>query len=93
VFASPREAERFVEGAASTVCRGSAFNMTSNVPSGSRVLVWRNPLGVTQADIFFARGRRAYRVTYVLPPAEPEDRSNMEAVLQDLSCRLPDAAC
>jgi hypothetical protein len=65
VFGSAESAMRFVSEAASTRCRSGAVSTTITWPAGARAIVWDNPLGYLQTDVYFVRGRAVYRVADV----------------------------
>ncbi len=67
-------------------------------PPGATSLIWDNPEGFLQADIFFSRGNRAYRITVVPPgPANQVpsrvDGGRLLATPQQIACQLRDAGC
>jgi hypothetical protein len=73
VFRTARDAARYVRLATASRCGGrGAVSYRITAPAGARSLVWDNPLGYRQADVFFSRGDRAYRVGEV-PPRSPSD--------------------
>jgi hypothetical protein len=99
VFATDRQAARYVREATSPRCRHSgAISDPLAEPPGAVSLVWDNPLGFLQADLFFARGNRAYRVSLVDPgptgqvPGEA-DASRLLGTPQENACQLSDAGC
>jgi hypothetical protein len=94
IFETETAAQRWVQLAATTHCRRDAHAAAADAPRGARTLVWRNPLGYMQADVFFSNGNRAYRITDAPPgpPYEPALR-NALAVAKQLACQLPDANC
>ena len=96
VFANANDAGLWVREAASTRCRRHAASYPLSQPAGARALVWKNPLGVQQADIFFSRGNRAYRMVEVPPGVEASASADVYLLLQraqQLACRLNDAGC
>lgn len=98
VFPSAREAARYVQLAAASRCRQRSATYTVTRPGGARVRIWNNPEDYLQADLFFARGNRAYRVVEVPPdsrgksPAEIVPR-RLISTTQQLACQLKDAEC
>jgi hypothetical protein len=99
VFATAGQAERYVRQATSTRCRhhGTISHPIAQ-PAGAASLVWDNPLGYLQADLFFARGNRAYRVGVVPPGSAGEapdeaDASGLLKTLQENACGLTGAGC
>jgi hypothetical protein len=99
VFATAADAARYVRRATSTRCRhAGAISHPVSAPTGAVSLVWDNPLGDLQGDVFFARGRRVYRVSSVPPgPADQRPRDVDVARLletpEQIACELTDAAC
>jgi hypothetical protein len=99
VFPSAGEASRYVHRATSTRCRHSgAISYPITEPAGAASMVWDNPLGYLQADVYFARGNRVYRVVVVPPgptdqlPSEIDGRRLLRTPEQT-ACRLSDAGC
>jgi hypothetical protein len=96
-FPSSADAARFVERAAEGPCRRAVSQRTEARLPGEHVLLWRNPLGFLQADVYFSRGKSAYRVTDVPGQDTSQrsgvDRRRMVAIAQSLACRLVDAGC
>jgi hypothetical protein len=98
VFSGPADAQRYVELAATTRCRTDALAQLASRPPGAREIVWRNPVGAMQADLFFSRGNHAYRISDV-PPQEdsgklsPAERRRILAIVETSSCGLIDAGC
>lgn len=96
-FASAGQARDFFERASSADCRpmSAAFNASS--PPGARDLVWRNPDGWQQEDVYLLRGPRVYRVAVVLAGAgarmRSADRTTGFSLVNGLACALPEAAC
>ena len=99
VFASAGQAARYVRQATSPRCRHSGvISHPVAEPAGAVSLVWDNPLGYLQADLFFARGNRAYRVGVVPPgsagePPDEVDASRLLKTPQENACQLSGAAC
>ena len=97
VFADAGQAHDFFERASSSRCRtaGAAFDASS--PPGGRNIVWRNPDGFAQEDLFLLRGRRVYRVAVVLAAVgsliSPAARHVGFSLVNDLACALSGAAC
>jgi hypothetical protein len=98
VFSSSAEAQRFLQRAVDARCRSSGQEMTAPKPFQAHNLAWINPDGFAQADVFFARGRRVYRVSDV--PVGTKPRTLTLAQLQRtlytvdaLSCLLSEAHC
>lgn len=82
VFPSPDDAARYVSQAASPRCRNGAASYAISQPARGRALVWTNPEGYLQADVFFSRANRAYRIVEV-PPA----RSGLDHMAWAARCR------
>jgi hypothetical protein len=99
VFANAGQAARYVRQATSTRCRHSgAISHPIAEPAGAVSLVWDNPLGYLQADLFFARGNRAYRVGVVPPDSADEapgavDASQLLETPKENACQLSGAGC
>ena len=97
VFAGRRQAQDFFKRASSAQCRttGAAFPATS--PPGGRNLVWRNPDGFAQEDVYLLRGRRVYRVSVVLSVLgdviAPAARRLGFSLVDGLACGIPGAGC
>ena len=99
VFPTARDAARYVRQAASLRCRDpGAVSRPLAEPLGAKSLIWNNPLGYLQADVFFSRGNRAYRVSQVPPgpihqvPAHSDVWRLLETP-QQVACQLADARC
>jgi hypothetical protein len=99
VFVGAAQAARYVRRATSLRCRrvGTVSHPVTE-PAGAVSLVWDNPLGFLQADLYFARGDRAYRVGVVPPGSAGEapdevDASRLLKTLQENACQLTGAGC
>lgn len=97
VFATASKAREFVKRASSVRCRNASKQAPASWPPRASNLRWDNPDGVAQADVLFARGSRAFRVSDV-PAGEPriKARTNLRRaflVVDDLACLLPEADC
>lgn len=98
LFPSPADAAAYVRLSASARCRHGAVAFAVNQPAGGRALVWTNPEGYLQADVFFSHGDRAYRVVEVPPgvqglhPVNVHTRRLVE-IPQVIACWLNDASC
>jgi hypothetical protein len=91
------QARRFFSEASSSRCRRSASAMAARRPPGARELVWINPDGVTEEDVFLLRARMVYRFVDVRPqhgesPSRAEDQVGLTTDAE-LACTLPDAHC
>jgi hypothetical protein len=98
VFGGSREASLYVRQAASVRCRDHAAAYRLAQPAGGRALIWTNPDGVREADVFFSRGSRAYRLVDVPPSTYLEgplrlDAQELIGPSQSLACRLAHAEC
>jgi hypothetical protein len=98
VFRSADAAARYVREAASSRCRRHAKAYRLSQPERARAIVWVNPLDVIQADVYFSRGDRAYRLIEVAPNDYQPSLSGLGArlqigVAQLLACELKDARC
>jgi hypothetical protein len=98
IFRSERDAARYVRKAASTGCRTHAHAYRLAQPAGARALVWVNPLGWIQADVFFSRGDRVYRLFEVAPGGYQATLTGPGARLligtsQLLACEVKGAGC
>lgn len=97
VFADRRRAIEFVGRATSAKCRSQAAAFPAAYPPGGRNLVWRNPDGFGQEDLFLSRGRRVYRVVVVAPGSAGSITASTRelgfALVNGLGCALPGAAC
>jgi hypothetical protein len=97
VFAGADRARDFFERASSPRCRPASAAVGASSPSGGRDLVWRNPDGFAQEDVYLRRGQRVYRVSVVRAgPGDgitPADRSAGFSLVNGLACVLPGAAC
>jgi hypothetical protein len=97
VFAGADRARGFYEQAASTDCRPQATVLDAPSPPGGSNLVWRNPDGYAQEDLFLLRGRRVYRVAVVLAGVgdlvSPVTRHVGFSIVNRLACALPEVVC
>lgn len=98
VFADAASATRYLEVASSTRCRPKASRLNASSPPLARNLSWLNPDGAAQADVYFARGPRVYRLADA-----PAGQRGLEvgsgslsrafATIDALACLLPGAHC
>ena len=99
VFPDRRSAAEYVSEAASARCRLAAFAARVSAPLGGRAVVWENPDGYLQTDIFFARANVVYRLVAVASDSqhgERPTRANVGQLLRlpdGLACVLKDAGC
>lgn len=92
-FSTATDAARYVRTAATTNCRRSATVYRMLRPAGARAVVWTNPIGVLEADVLVARGRRAY-VTFEVPPIGTRlPARRLIAIPAGIACELRDAGC
>jgi hypothetical protein len=98
VFANAAAADRFVQMASSPRCRARSERKTASSPPRGLNLSWLNPDGVAQADVFFARGSRVYRVADA-PAGQHRGEvragsvSRAFSLIDALACLLPGAHC
>jgi hypothetical protein len=94
-FADREHARQFFAGASVARCHRKGTSPHASQPPQARDLVWINPDGVTQEDVFLLRGRRVYRVSNVRPPAHPSSHQQQTGArrVDALACGLPDAQC
>jgi hypothetical protein len=99
VFSSQDRARRYLALASSVRCHDHAARGLPVHPPLARNLSWLNPDGALQADVFFARGTRVYRLTDAPAGSSPEDVRNSGglnhafATIDVLACLLPSAHC
>jgi hypothetical protein len=87
-----------VRAASSPNCRTKAGNGWLPAISGAVGLIWTNSDNTLEADVFFSRGNRAYRLSDVPPGGQGKGLSDVNpikliATPLALACRLPDARC
>ncbi|HEV2923197.1 MAG TPA: hypothetical protein VGW98_04125 [Solirubrobacteraceae bacterium] len=98
LFAGARQARSFLDVAASIRCHRAASERYGSRPPGARNLVWVNPDGTVQEDVFVLRGLRVYRIAVVVPQRVQRQRSSAAQALgvlaaTALACGLADAGC
>jgi hypothetical protein len=98
LFATASEAAAYVRTASSPDCRVKAGNGWVPAISGGVGLIWTNSHDTLQADVFFSRGNRAYRLSDMPPGGEGKGLADVNpikliATPVALACRLPDARC
>lgn len=98
VFPDSRSADKFVSEASSSRCRMAAVSAAISQPPSARALVWDNPEGYLQADVYFARGNVVYRLAAVGagPTGERPTRADVPPLLgvaDGLACALTYAGC
>jgi hypothetical protein len=96
-FQHPRQARDFLELASGVRCRRAAKQTPTAAPPRARNLLWLNPDGFYQEDVFLDRGTWVYRVAAVIASAR-EKPSHLGLVrtfraLDALACLLPASEC
>jgi hypothetical protein len=97
LFADAHQARRFFDRAASVQCHRDGKAQPASQPPQARNLIWVNPEGFTQEDVFVLQGPRVYRIAEVRPerpsvPPSVEQRAGLSAV-DALACSLSGAGC
>ncbi len=96
LFNNASDARRFFEEASNTRCHRAGVPRAVAQPPGGRDLIWDNPEGFTQQDVFLLRGSRVYRVSDV-PRGGGGYSTAMRpggiATVNRLACALPEAGC
>jgi hypothetical protein len=97
LFADTSQARRFFDQATTVQCHRDGKAQSAPRPPGSHNLVWLNPDGFTQEDVFLVRGPRVYRIGEVRPghpsvPPSVEQQAGLSAV-DTLACSLNGAGC
>jgi hypothetical protein len=99
LFADSGQAGRFFAQASSSRCHRAGKDRPVSRPPQARNLIWVNPDGPTQEDVFMLRGRKVYRVGAVwvqTPSDRPAANAEQQArasKLDALACALPAAHC
>jgi hypothetical protein len=98
LFSDHERAHDFFERATSPRCRPAGAASPAPAPPGAREVVWRNPDGFGQEDVFLARGRIVYRVVVVLGGGlgdftTPAASRVGFSIADRLACALPAAEC
>ena len=98
VFAQTSQARDFFGRASSTRCRPAGARIPVSSPPNARDIVWRNPDGVVQEDVYLLRGQRVYRVSDVRPQSPGTTPSSTEqqiafSIVNGLGCALPRSNC
>ena len=97
LFADAAQARTFFQEASSTHCHRAAVARPASWPPGARNLIWVNPDGPTEEDVYLVRGPRVYRVSDVRPQRTPTAPSTEEPAgisrVNALACGLPGAGC
>jgi hypothetical protein len=98
-FATSQQANAFLTRAASARCRHAGVARRAPFPRLAYNLLWVNPDNAREQDVFFASGRRVYRVVDVRatqPRPVRSRRSEQEIgtlTVDILACKLPGANC
>ncbi|HEY2397931.1 MAG TPA: hypothetical protein VGH78_02965 [Solirubrobacteraceae bacterium] len=98
LFTSERRAAAYFADATSPRCHLAAREMPASSPPRGRNLIWTNPDGPNQQDLFLLRGPRVYRVADVRAlrahprPASVERGIGLHLV-NTLGCALAEASC
>jgi hypothetical protein len=98
LFATERQAAAYFAEATSPRCHLAAREVPASSPPRGRNLIWTNPDGPTQQDLFLLRGPRVYRIADVRAlrghprPASVETGIGVH-VANTLGCALKDAGC
>jgi hypothetical protein len=97
VFRDAGGAARYVQEASSAKCHRRGIAGSASQPSDARTLLWSNPLGALQSDLFFARGDLAFRVVHVVrgdgtQPVRSE-APKLAVAAEQLACRIKLAGC
>lgn len=98
-FATAEQANVFLTRTTSTRCRHDGVARRAPFPRQAYNLLWINPDNATEQDVFFASGRRVYRVVDVRatqPRPVRSRRSEQEIgtlTVDLLACKLPGANC
>ncbi|HWJ51248.1 MAG TPA: hypothetical protein VNR42_09520 [Solirubrobacteraceae bacterium] len=96
LFTNPGDARRFFEAASNTHCHRDGVPRAVAQPPGGRDLIWDNPDGVTQQDVFLLSGSRVYRVSDVPRGGGGYSTATKPggiATVNRLACALPEARC
>jgi hypothetical protein len=97
VFLGSGQANDFFRRASSPHCRPEGASIPTSFPPGARDLVWRNPDGFVQEDVYLLRGSRVYRVAAVREQQGIGQTSAKQriafAIVNRLACALPDGDC
>ncbi|MFZ1156092.1 MAG: hypothetical protein WAN93_14440 [Solirubrobacteraceae bacterium] len=97
LFAGPAQAHGFFDQASSASCHHAGIQPPTSQPPQARNLVWINPDGFSQADVFLVRGPRVYRIADVRPQhpgvqSIAVQRAGVSTV-DALACAIPGARC
>jgi hypothetical protein len=78
IFADASQARAFFNRASSPRCRPDGAQTPASSPPGARDLVWLNPDGFAQEDVYLVRGQYVYRVGDVRPDQRTTRNSKEE---------------
>jgi hypothetical protein len=98
LFATGRQAAAYFAAASGSSCHPAGRQLPASRPPGGRNLIWRNPDGPTQQDLFLLRGARVYRIADVRArrahprPASVESTIGLH-IVNTLGCALAQAGC
>jgi len=98
-FATAQQAKDYLTRAASVRCRHDGVVRRAPFPQHAYNLLWTNPDNAIQQDVFFASGRRVYRVVDVRAKRKHAVRSRRSEqeiatiTVDVLACKLPGANC
>lgn len=98
LFATPVQARRFFDEASSATCHAAGIARPAAQPSNARTLVWVNPDGETEEDVFLLSRRLVYRIADVRPqrreppPSEGEQEEGV-ATVEAYACDMTPARC
>jgi hypothetical protein len=99
VFSSQDRARQYLALASGARCHDHAARGLPLHPPLAHNLSWLNPDGALQADVFFARGARVYRLADAPAGSSPEEvrtggaLDHAFATIDVLACLLPSAHC
>ena len=98
MFATRRQAGAFFAEASDPRCHQAGAASSAARPPHGRNLVWTNPDGPTQQDLFLLRGTRVYRVSDVRgrrthPRSPSVERTIGLQIVNKLACALLEAGC
>jgi hypothetical protein len=85
-LATPSDAAEVVRRKTETRCRDAAATRALKTPRRGRELTWTNTFGDGQADIWFARGSRVFRVAQE-PIGPTRDRLRVVCRIRAADCR------
>jgi len=94
LFADSAHARRFFAEATASRCHRDSTEQPASEPPQARNLIWVNPDGPTEEDVFLLRGPLVYRIVDVRPTTRfrAEQQPGVSRV-NALACALADADC